>query len=283
MTRKRNPINVRSVRFGFRGAVSRQHHAERPMADYMLNAVSAFLPHGEAFFVRSIRSTLCEYGSAIPPHLLVEAEAFCKQELAHSGQHRLYNIALAERYPVMLKFDRYVKNAFTFLQATASTRLRLAYTVAAEHLTSTLARTILENPEILSDCDQELVTFWKWHALEELEHRSVAYDLHISVGGGSISRTFAFLTMAIPFVAEYLVILALLLHRDRVLFQGRTLRALWSFFRSKLFVRGIREALRFLHPRSRPDDHQDASLIRAYQKDLLIESHTRTSRPINRM
>ena len=70
---------------------------------------------------------------------------------------------------------------------------RLGVTIALEHFTAMFAHEFLEHPEHFVGAEVEQAELWRWHAVEELEHKGVAYDtwLHATrdwsggSGGGS--------------------------------------------------------------------------------------------------
>src|SRR3546814_2706323 len=49
-------------------------------------------------------------------------------------------------------------------------------TMVSEHLTSILSHELLSNPRHLKDAPDEARRLWEWHALEEIEHKAVAFD-----------------------------------------------------------------------------------------------------------
>src|SRR3546814_1673082 len=54
--------------------------------------------------------------------------------------------------------------------------MQLAGTCALEHFTATLAHAILSDPAHLAGAETEAQRMWRWHAIEEIEHKAVAYD-----------------------------------------------------------------------------------------------------------
>jgi predicted metal-dependent hydrolase len=79
----------------------------------------------------------------------------------------------------------------------------LAVTAAAEHFTATLAAAVLEgNTWDAQDVDTDARNLWLWHAAEEIEHRHVAFDVYVGLGGGYLRRvlTMVPLAMLVPIV-----------------------------------------------------------------------------------
>ena len=60
---------------------------------------------------------------------------------------------------------------------------------ALEHFTAILAHQLLGNPRHLAGADPESAALWRWHAIEEIEHKGVAYDtwLHATRATGPLA------------------------------------------------------------------------------------------------
>ena len=54
--------------------------------------------------------------------------------------------------------------------------VNLAATMCLEHFTAILAHQLLKNPRHLDRADAENAALWRWHSIEEIEHKGVAYD-----------------------------------------------------------------------------------------------------------
>ncbi len=48
--------------------------------------------------------------------------------------------------------------------------------MALEHFTAILAHQLLADPRHLEGAEKETADLWRWHAVEEIEHKGVAYD-----------------------------------------------------------------------------------------------------------
>jgi len=53
----------------------------------------------------------------------------------------------------------------------------LSVTIALEHFTAMMADRFLEDPEIFAGAPDDMVRLWQWHAMEETEHKGVAFDV----------------------------------------------------------------------------------------------------------
>jgi hypothetical protein len=164
-------ITPRDRRFGRSAAAPRLWHGGRVEATAIYNALSTTFPKGEAFFVESVRA----FRDGAPPKLAEEIRAFTTQEAIHGREHDAFNKRAADSGYDLSRLEAQVERRLEV------TRMRppvvsLAATMALEHFTAILARQLLADPRHLEDADKETADLWRWHALEEIEHKGVAYD-----------------------------------------------------------------------------------------------------------
>jgi predicted metal-dependent hydrolase len=161
---------------GFRvapGAVSQRHWVRQdPYATAFFNALSAVFPHGETFMIRS----LMPWVERVPEPLKSEVEAFIVQEAAHSREHGAMNKGLSEAGYDIAPLDRKIRGFVAFFQD-ASDTVKLTATMCIEHFTAIIAAELLKNPLHLADVDDSMRELWLWHAVEEVEHKGVAFDV----------------------------------------------------------------------------------------------------------
>ncbi len=142
-----------------------------PVATAWFNALSGTFPRGEAFFVESVKA----HREGASPELAEQIRLFIVQEVNHSREHLAFNrIAAAAGYD-MAKIDRRVEEVMALLDGRPAI-LDLASTMALEHFTAMMAHDLLANPQHFAGADPEVVALWRWHAVEEIEHKAVAYD-----------------------------------------------------------------------------------------------------------
>jgi len=164
-------ITPRDRRFGREASAPRLWHGGRVEATAIYNALSTTFPKGEAFFVESVRA----FRDGTPPKLAEDIKAFTTQEAIHSREHDAFNKRAAAAGYDLSKLEARVEKRL------AVTRDRppivsLAATMALEHFTAILAHQLLANPRHLAGADKEAADLWRWHAVEEIEHKGVAYD-----------------------------------------------------------------------------------------------------------
>lgn len=184
---------VRRMSFGFDAqAPCDKYFADGSMVfSHLIAVLSAIFPPGEDLFVRSVRRYADELAD---PDLKKRVAGFIGQEKTHGRQHRELNEQLAAMgYPtawfeyLLQSTERMEK--FLDRQYPDPDRLPrfrhffLGFTVAAEHFTAVWAENILKSPQIQAMMyDPEIRNLLNWHALEELEHKSVAFDVYRAIG-----------------------------------------------------------------------------------------------------
>lgn len=192
-------ITVRKAQFNPK-AIRRHYFANSPIMSHLLTALSSTFPIGEQFFVHSVRNVRDKVQDE---KLQAQIAAFIGQEAMHSKAHAEFNDAWRsddynlDRFQAWLaRKDQYVKNLHP--------KIQLAITCAFEHFTALLGGYILRHPEVLSTLDDDAVKLWVWHAIEEIEHRAVAFDVYQAVYGDdkirrmimrSVTTGFASLTL----------------------------------------------------------------------------------------
>jgi predicted metal-dependent hydrolase len=66
--------------------------------------------------------------------------------------------------------------------------VNLAITVAIEHFTALFAQLMLRPGSIIDKAEPSMRELWRSHAAEEMEHKSVAFDVYRAVGGTEAMR-----------------------------------------------------------------------------------------------
>jgi hypothetical protein len=197
------------------------------------NAMSITFPLGEKFFIDSVRYYS---GEITEPKLTADIKGFCGQEGFHSREHQRYNETLCRQrgYDLALlegRLESNIKRAYKFL----SPLQRLAATAALEHITAILAESALsaDNP-MIDTTDSAMRALWNWHAAEEMEHKSVAFDVYRAVGGTEKMRKRAMLQATFFLTLDIMMGLVHMLRKDKKLWNARLWGQGWKF----LFFKG---------------------------------------------
>src|SRR5690348_13188613 len=164
-------IIPRDRRFGRDAATPHLWHGGRVEATAIYNALSTTFPKGEAFFVESVRA----FRDGEPPKLAEEIKAFTTQEAIHSREHDAFNRRAADAGYDLSKLEQRVEERLAITKGRPPI-VSLAATMALEHFTAILAHQLLAEPKHLESAEREAADLWRWHAVEEIEHKGVAYD-----------------------------------------------------------------------------------------------------------
>ncbi|WP_294325514.1 metal-dependent hydrolase [uncultured Sphingomonas sp.] len=164
-------ITPRDVRFGRGGSYRRYWLNDDPIATAFYNALSVTFPKGEGFFIDSVR----QFRDDVPPRLAAEIRAFIKQEAIHTREHVAFNRHVADQRYDTSRLEARVDHELAITRGKPPIA-NLAATMALEHFTAILAHELVANPRHLAGGDQDAADLWRWHAIEEIEHKGVAYD-----------------------------------------------------------------------------------------------------------
>ncbi|RDV05948.1 metal-dependent hydrolase [Sphingorhabdus pulchriflava] len=160
----------------FRGKPAQQaarHWVRGDMfATAFLNALSVVFPRGEAFMIEALRP----WKDRADGQLAQDIATFITQEAAHSREHVGFNKAIIDAGYDIEALDRAIKQFVSFFSGCGEVT-KLGATMCIEHLTAIVAAEILKNREHLEGTDLELRKLWLWHAVEEVEHKAVAFDV----------------------------------------------------------------------------------------------------------
>ncbi len=141
----------------------------------LMNSLSILFPEGERMFIRSVKAF---QDKVTDPKLLEEVKLFIEQEGQHTREHHKYNQALKQRGYDIDKLEKKLKKNIQRMARITTPEHRLAVTCALEHFTAVLGDTLLDNPQLHKNAHPKMQAIWKWHAVEEIEHKAVAFDVY---------------------------------------------------------------------------------------------------------
>ncbi len=258
----RERIEPRAPRLGLEG-VPRHWFANSRAATQLANGVNLLFPAGERFFIRSVR----HYLDRVSPELAAQVKGFFGQEGRHAQAHeRLFDTLRAQGFDVDTLLERYEALAYGVIEKKVPHKLSLAVTVALEHFTALLAEDALTTDE-LANAHPEVRRLLEWHAVEELEHKAVAFDVLEEIDPGYALRILGMIVATLTLGGFWMWATHELLKQDgSSLWEGmRELRELrkrapesTSKSATSVFARGIRE---YIRPRFHPMDRDHSTLI----------------------
>ena len=247
-----------------------KHYAadEDLILSHMFAALSAVFPDGEDFFVRSVRHFRDQITD---PVLQRQVAGFIGQESVHGREHRAFNRRLAQLGYPTLRVERITRWGLKNRERVFTPTANLAATAALEHFTATLAELALTD-EVARTLpgDPNVRDLFLWHALEESEHKAVAFDVYRAVGGSERTRVLTMKALRIGFVVGMAAQLSVSLLGDRASYEPGRLRASWQHFRrTPMFRREIWDQLcEYDQPGFHPDDRDTSALVERWREEL---------------
>ena len=158
----------------------RHWHSNDPFKTHFFNAMSVLFPDGERYFIDSVRLFRDQISDT---DLQQQIRGFIGQEGHHSREHIEYNQRLRDLGYDIDALESTVKKRIRFVQKNFSAERQLAGTVAMEHFTAIMADLLLREPHWIDGAVEPMQSLWRWHALEETEHKAVAFDVYMQVCG----------------------------------------------------------------------------------------------------
>ena len=263
-------ITPRDRRFGRGSKTDRWWNGGDPVATALYNALSATFPKGEAFFVESVR----KFRDDAPPKLAAEIKAFTTQEVMHSREHVAFNKRAHEAGYDLTPLENRVDWRLNMVRERPPIA-SLAATMALEHFTAILAHELLRDPRHLGSCDPESAAMWRWHAIEEIEHKGVAYDtwLHATRNWPRFKRwsvkAKVMMLVTRNFVVDRTIGSLELLRQDGLTGPQVWARLFWfAFVRPGMFRKVFAAWASFFMPGFHPWNHDDRALIADAERSL---------------
>ncbi|MDQ6696889.1 MAG: metal-dependent hydrolase, partial [Actinomycetota bacterium] len=124
--------------------------------------------------------------------------------------------------------------------------------------------------------DEQVQNLFLWHALEESEHKAVAFDVYKAVGGTERVRVFTMNAVTVGFVVGMTAQVVISLLLDRQTYRRGNLRRSWRRFRrSPIMQRTLWEQLRdYNRPGFHPDDRDTNELVARWRTELFGDAGT---------
>lgn len=239
------------------------------VGSHVLTVLSSVFPDGEEFFVRSVERVRDRIDD---PQLRENVEGFIGQESMHGREHLVLNERLAELgYPTRA-IGTYIRKTLAWRERIQSEKFNLAVTAALEHYTATLAETLLGDPEARAEIDHKGVrNLLLWHALEESEHKAVAFDVYKAVGGTERMRKAAMWVVHLNFILETgtWTLISLVKDPDARRHPLRVLRGLGRLTQSPFTKpRTIRQLFQYHRRNFHPNDRDTTQMIAEWRAEL---------------
>jgi predicted metal-dependent hydrolase len=246
--------------------VPRHWHSNSVIATGLSNGLNMLFPHGERFFVRSVNYFLDQIDD---PELRAQIKGFFKQEGSHAREHDRFNAILRAQGYEIDRFLTQYQRISTWIEKRMPPKINLAITAASEHFTALFAEGAFSQNE-LDNLDERMRALLAWHAAEEIEHKSVAYDVLQKIDPSYALRVTGLALATVMLGGFWMWGSIAMLRQD-----GMTLRRFIREIRAtpedkrdpvirRVFVNGIRQYLRRdFHPSQNPNDQLAAEWFAA--------------------
>jgi hypothetical protein len=250
------PGNVRPRRtaFSFPHSIARHWLAGNAVHTHFFNAINLFVVSFEDFMGRVMRGRLQHLKS---PEFERQIRGFMGQEATHSYVHAKYLQNLRDQGYRIDGFLGTCEHTFSqWFEKRLGMRVCVATIAGFEHLTALLAEIVLSG-RMLKGADPAMAEVWEWHAAEEIEHKSLAFDLLKATSGSYLLRMVGALLGALVVAGFIGAGLVMLLRQEGVLWRKQTWRDLKGllFGPARLAVRAVSLFVPYLRPGFHPLQH----------------------------
>lgn len=264
-------VPPRRLKFRFDADTAvRYFYNEDPFLSAFWLTMSTLFPAGETFFIESVR----HYRDRITdPALLAAINGFIGQEAMHRKAHLQFNaMGRQQGYPTKA-MEKILGGVLGGLQRFTPRIFQLATTVCLEHYTAIAAEQLLRDPQHRAMTDPETLKLWLWHALEESEHKSVAFDVYQTVSGNYLLRAGTMIPTTVIYFSVIAAFMVAALAADRRLLDlPMHVRGLkYLFGRDGLFTRLKQPYLDFYRRDFHPTQHDTEALLAEWRENLFGE------------
>jgi predicted metal-dependent hydrolase len=242
-------------------------YADSPGLSHFFSALSAVFPDGEKYFIDSVRA----YEDVIQDlELRQRVREFVRQEGHHTHHHRLFNQCLQAHGMSMDRCAEIAQKILNRSREEDSPLVQLALTTAFEHFTAMMGDWLLRQTQPCADMHPAAHPLWVWHAVEETEHKAVAFDVYTAAGGDYWTRIRAMIRVTRIFIPRIHQMQLILLAEDpaplRLSDLARCMRYLYG--RGGFMTSMIPNYLRYFRRDFHPWQDDNSHLIAAWQETV---------------
>jgi len=178
MSAKSTPADVnippRDIHFDVEAARAGHWLGGDPVGTAVFNALSLTFPDGERMFMDAVRA----FRGQVSGKLADDVKGFIAQEAIHSREHHSLNQLIdRDKYPVA-EIEASIRERIAFSRSRGPMRMLVA-TIALEHFTAMMADAHARHRDLFENTAPGIERMWRWHAVEETEHKAVAYDVFL--------------------------------------------------------------------------------------------------------
>ncbi len=199
-----------------------------PFSTHLINVLHLLLPAGERWFIGVVNEATPFVSD---PELLEAIKPFVQQESWHAWAHSVVLEQLAAHGIDSEPFTSSLEKWFSKIGSPKPDwpeglqrwwlHRRLADVAAIEHFTAVLGQWVIQNRGLdYAGADPVMLDLLRWHGSEEIEHRSLVYDVYQQVSGSYLLRALGMLFTAPALLAWWWHGLTYLMKNDPTVRRG---------------------------------------------------------------
>lgn len=230
------------------------------------NAISSTLPIVEKVIINAVNN----FKNAVQnPLLKNQIEDFTRQEARHVGFHHQYNQFLLKRGYKLTRMNRCLQATVYLYTKIFTPRHWLAIIVAYEHLLACVGDHFYRNLST-TNWDSNFLKVWQFHLAEEIEHKSIAFDVYTEINGNNCARIIIMVYVFLAFMGRILYRATHFLRKDQKLWKLQTFVEGSKFFlgRKGIVWSMLKGVLQYMKPRFHPWDYNNYFLVTAFDQEL---------------
>jgi predicted metal-dependent hydrolase len=227
-------------------------------------AMSLTFPDGERYFIDCVR----KYRDRIAdPELAAQVKSFMYQEGQHGMVHTQFNDRLRAQGIAVDKILEFARDKIDGFKRDFSPAFNLGKTAGAEHMTAMMAHGFFATG-LLDEADPRVRAMFAWHAVEEIEHKAVAFDVYEKIArGGYWTRVLSMLHTSLSFSLHVLLITRYMLKVDGKGGFRTWLKGLWWLYGWRgLYPRLMPHYLAYFLPGFHPWQHGSMEVYHVWQQ-----------------
>lgn len=169
-------VQPRDIHFDLEAARAGHWLGGDPVGTAVFNALSLTFPDGERLFIDAVK----HYRPQLKGKLAEDVRGFIAQEAIHSREHHVLNQLIdRDRYPVE-EIEARIRERVKEGRDRGPVAMLIS-TIALEHFTAMMAETHMAHQDLFEGAAPDIERLWRWHAMEETEHKAVAFDVFMEV------------------------------------------------------------------------------------------------------
>jgi predicted metal-dependent hydrolase len=239
-------MTMRRIGFCFSATLGGIWNRQRPAFSHIVNAGSLAMPYLEPYLIETMRQARAKLTD---PALIADIDLYIGQEAAHYRQHQQFNKRLAELgYTTVPQMEALLKADYQRFGRERSFAFNLAYAEGFEAMALAMGHMLVADRDYLfRDGDAAVGSMILWHFVEEIEHKSVTYDVFAALDGRYAWRIYGLLWATIHIMAHTRQGYAALLAEDGLWADWRQRLALYQLL-GRIFARLLPRLLRIMVP-----------------------------------